>query len=387
MGVKKFFDREKLNFFKRWWRNLDKTLLILILFLMLFGVIMSITASPSVAEKIGLDPDHFVKKHFFFSIVSLVVMLFLSFMSKNNIKLFAVYAFLGALCLLLLVPIIGVNIKGGQRWIFLMGFSLQPSEFVKTLFCIVNAIILQRFCSKPGLQKFYVSFFVYLFIATLLIIQPDLGMTLTLTLIWLGQIFLAGLSLGLVYLMAFGGVMMIIMAYIFLPHVTDRINRYLAAVFGATGENYQVERSMEAINRGGFMGKGPVEGVLKQNIPDAHTDFVFSVVGEEFGLIFCILILSIVFTIIYKVMYRMRHERDKFIYLAAMGLILQITFQSLVNVGVTLNLLPTKGMTLPFVSYGGSSMLAIAICFGSILALTKKRHTYHRKLSDILLFR
>lgn len=387
MAYAKFFDRQRLNFIKRWWKNLDKTLLILILFLMLFGVIMSITASPSVAERIGVDADHFVKKHFFFGGISLITMLTFSFFNKEQIKLFSVYMFLGALALLILVPALGVTIKGGRRWIFLFGFSMQPSEFVKTLFCVVNALILERYCKKIGLQKFYISTALFLCIAALLIMQPDLGMTLTLTAIWAGQIFLAGLSLGLVYLLATSGVVMMFMAYIFLPHVTDRINRYLSAIFGAGGENYQVERSLEAINRGGLIGKGPVEGVLKRYIPDAHTDFVFSVIGEEFGLIFCMLVLGIIFAIIYRAMYTMRQENDKFIYLAAMGLIFQITFQSLVNIGVTLNLLPTKGMTLPFVSYGGSSMVAVAMCFGMILALTKKRYKSYIDLRKLVLMR
>lgn len=370
--VNQLFDRRYLNLFKKWWLDIDKINFFLIIGIMAFGLIMIASSSPAIAKRIEVDKFFFLKKQLIFAVVALVMLVTISFLDQEKIKLLALAGLAGSILLLLLVLVHGVEIKGAKRWVSVLGFTLQPSEFAKTFFVVVNAFLLQRFTAESWKIKYGSSAGLFLVIVCFLLLQPDLGMTLTFAVLWVVQLFVYGLPWALIIalgiLAAVGG----FGAYLVFPHVEDRINKFLDS-----GEkNYQVERSLDAFVNGSFFGTGPGNGVVKKFIPDAHTDFIFAVVGEEFGVLSCIILLVIFVYLITRIVKRALEEEDLFIYLSLCGLMMQFSMQVMVNIGVSMRLLPTKGMTLPFISYGGSSMIAMSICFGLILAFTKKK--YHR---------
>ena len=364
------FDRQALNFIKRWWIDIDKINLLLIISIITFGLVMTTTASPYVAKKIDAGNLFFVKKQIIFSLIAIFILLTFSLFNKDQIKIISILGIIGVVGLLVMVALFGSEAKGAKRWITLFGFTLQPSEFAKTFFVIFNAFLLQKLKNKEWFIKYGASMFFYLLIIALLISQPDFGMSLVFSLLWVVQLFLFCLPMAFIALIAFLGIIGAISAYIYLPHVKERINRFLDIDI----QNYQVERSIDAYSNGGFFGVGPGNGLVKKYIPDAHTDFIFSVVAEEFGLICCLIVIFIIFKITSHVIKREFKETDMFTYLATVGLIFQFAVQSLVNIGVSLGALPTKGMTLPFISYGGSSIIAMAIGFGVILSLTRKSY-------------
>lgn len=366
------FDRRGLNFIKKWWINIDKVNFLIVLGIISFGLMMIASSSPAVAERLNVDKFFFLKKQIIFASIAVFLIVAISFLNQERIKLFAIAGLAGAVILLMLVLIVGTEVKGSRRWISLFGFTLQPSEFAKTFFVICNAYILQKFSEEKLLKKYGISAALFTSMICLLILQPDFGMSLTFGVLWLTQIFIYGLPIFLVYVAGFSVVAGGLSAYIFLPHVEDRINRFL----NTDQTNYQVERSLDAFVNGSFFGVGTGNGMVKNFVPDAHTDFIFSVIGEEYGILSCIAIIIIFAYLITRIVKRLLDEENMFIYLALCGLMMQFTMQVIVNIGVSLRLMPTKGMTLPFISYGGSSMLSMAICFGLILALTKKK--YHK---------
>jgi len=354
----------------RWWWTVDRSLFMALLILMVIGAILVTASSPPVAERIHLDSFYFVKRQQVFLGVAFVIMAGLSLFTPKMIRRLSLIGLGGSLLLLMILPFVGVEIKGSVRWMNLFGFSLQPSEFMKPFFAVVTAWIFSLQHGQQNFPAFRFSLMLYGLCAVLLIMQPDFGMTVTLSAIWGVQIFLAGLPLiwvlGLLGMGMFGGVM----AYFFLPHVTERINRFLDP---ASGDNYQVEKSLEAFQNGGLLGRGPGEGEVKIHLPDSHTDFIFAVAAEEFGLLACLLIISVFLFIILKAVMRLWQERDHFIIIACAGLLTQFAMQALINMGVAVQMFPAKGMTLPFLSYGGSSAISMALCMGMVLALTRKR--------------
>lgn len=364
------FDRRRLNLVKKWWLDIDKINFLLIFSLITFGLMMAFSSSPAIAKKISTDNLFFIKKQIFFVFVAIATITFLSFFDKQQIKIASILGVLVCVGLLVLVLIFGSEAKGAKRWIMLLGFNLQPSEFTKVFFLVFNAFLLQKLREHKWFIKYGVSAFLYLLIAGLLILQPDFGMTLIVTLLWTIQLFIFGLPLILIVLMGCMGVVGGIVAYLSLPHVADRINKFL----NLNEKNYQVERSVDAYINGGFFGTGPGNGLVKKYIPDAHTDFIFAVVAEEFGLITCLFLMVIFLIIITRVIKRVMVEEDLFVRLAVIGLISEIALQTIINIGVSIGMMPTKGMTLPFISYGGSSIIAISIGFGMILSLTKKKY-------------
>ncbi|MBU6140188.1 MAG: putative lipid II flippase FtsW [Proteobacteria bacterium] len=370
--VNQLFDRRYLNFFKKWWLDVDKINFFLIISIMFFGLMMIASASPAIAKRIEVDKFFFLKKQLIFAFVALLMLVAISLLDHDKIKILALVGLGVSVLLLLLVLIRGVEIKGAKRWVSLFGFALQPSEFAKTFFIVVNAFLLQRFSAENWRIKYGISATLLLSIACLLLLQPDFGMTLTFTVLWAAQLFVYGLPVMLIITLGCFAVVGGIGAYLTFPHVEDRINRFLDS-----GEkNYQVERSIDAFVNGSFFGTGPGNGVVKKYIPDAHTDFIFAVIGEEFGVLSCIFLLLVFVYFITRIVKYALDEDDMFSYLALCGLMMQFAMQVMVNVGVSMSLLPTKGMTLPFISYGGSSMVSMSICFGLILAFTKKK--YHR---------
>jgi len=366
------FDRRNLNIIKKWWIDIDKVNFLIVIGIIVFGLMMTATASPAISKKIDVDKFFFLKKQLVFAFIAISLMIGISFLNQGRIKLFCLGGLCVSILLLILVLIFGSEAKGAKRWISLAGFTLQPSEFTKTFFIIANAFILQRLHFEKWQFKYGISAALYVVIAALLILQPDFGMTLTFSVLWAAQLFAYGIPLFFVGAIICLGIVGGLGAYLALPHVEDRINRFLDS-----GEkNYQAERSIDAFVNGSFFGTGPGNGVVKKFIPDAHTDFIFAVVGEEYGIISCAILVVIFAYLITRIVKRALDEENLFVYLALCGLLMQFTMQVIVNVGVSLRLLPTKGMTLPFISYGGSSMIAMGICFGLILAFTKRK--YHR---------
>jgi cell division protein FtsW len=359
------------SLFGSWWLTIDKYMLTAFIITIVFSIIMVITASPAVAERIGLNSLYFIQRQLIFLFIGIFIMLGISFCSFETIKKFSLVGFIVFLILLIAVLFVGTEIKGAKRWISLVFIAIQPSEFIKPFFAIVTSIILMQKYINPKFPAFAISFSLYITIVGLLALQPDLGMAITITAIWGGQMFLAGISMLWIFFLTIGGILALIAAYTFLPHVTVRMNSFLDP---STSDNYQVKKSIEAFINGGITGTGPGEGIVKQNLPDSHTDFIFAVVGEEFGMIVALLVIFLFAFIVIRGLWRVSKVGDLFAILAVSGLILQLGFQAAINIGVTLHLLPTKGMTLPFISYGGSSILSVSIITGMILALTRKKY-------------
>jgi cell division protein FtsW len=327
-------------------------------------------ASPAVAVRIGTDNLHFVKRYFELLPVALALMFAVSLMSPRGVRLLALAGLAIGLVALAYTLMNGVEIKGARRWIDLPGESIQPSEFVKPCFAVVSAWLFAQAKQRPSFPGNWIAIALYALIVGLLIKQPDLGMTAVVSVVWFTQFFLAGLSLFWVGASLATGLVGLAGAYLLLPHVAMRINEFLDP---STGTNYQVDRSIDAFMNGGLWGRGPGEGTVKLSLPDAHADFVFAVAGEELGLIVCLIIVALFAFVVLRGFSRLLQENNLYIVLAATGLLVQFGLQAIINMASTLHLMPTKGMTLPFISYGGSSLLALGLGVGMMLALTRRR--------------
>ena len=334
------------------------------------GALLTLAASPAVAEHYRLDKYHFVHRQFVFLPASLMVMVLVSLMTPRGIRRLAVGCAGIALIGMIATLFVGAEIKGASRWLHIAGFSLQPSEFIKPAFAVIAAWLFAESRENARLPGNKLATFLFMVIVVLLLLQPDVGMTSVVAAIWGIEFFLAGLPLFLVVVVAFLFIGGIVGAYFTFGHVQIRVDRFLDP---AIGEGYQVTRALEAFQNGGFFGRGPGEGRVKEDLPDAHADFIFAVAGEEFGLIACLVMLGLFASIVLRGFSRALQENDLFIMLASAGLIVQFGLQVIINLASTLNMIPPKGMTLPFVSYGGSSTLALAIGMGMMLALTRER--------------
>ena len=364
------FARTDRSAVAQWWWTVDRWSILAILALVAFGSLLVMAASPAVAEHIGTDELHFVRRYFAVMPVALALMFTVSLMSPRAIRHFAMIGFVVTLILLVYTLFGGVEIKGARRWIDLPGLSIQPSEFVKPCFAVVAAWLFTQSKLRPGFPGQAIAIVLYVVVVTLLIRQPDLGMVGVVSAVWFTQFFLAGLPLIWVGVAGIGGVLGLTSAYLLLPHVASRIDRF---VNPASGDSYQVDRSMDAFMNGGWWGRGPGEGTVKLTLPDAHADFVFAVAGEELGLVICLVIVALFAFVVLRGFTRLLQEANLYIVLAATGLLVQFGLQAIINMASALHLMPTKGMTLPFISYGGSSLLALGIGMGMALALTRRR--------------
>lgn len=363
------FKRNSRNIIGNWWWTVDKVLLGLITVLIIFGIFLNFSASPSVANRIGADTFHFVKRQLFFLPIAYGLMVVLSMQNLKMIRRISILGYVIIICLMVLTLFWGEATKGASRWIRILGFSLQPSEFVKPVFAVVAAWLFEGQKKHQDFPGDILSFGLYCLTICLLALQPDVGMSIVVTAIWGFQLFLSGLSLTLVGIFAAGGVGLLVLAYFTFSHVHTRVDQFLAS----GGElSYQVRKSLEAFANGHIFGRGPGEGIVKSNIPDAHTDFIFAVAGEEFGLFLCLIIVGIYAAIVIRAMMISMRENNLFIILSAAGLSASFGLQAIINMASTLHLMPTKGMTLPFISYGGSSLLATALGMGMLLAITRK---------------
>lgn len=368
------------NYIKWWWRSIDQQMIIALVILFVFSIMLVTTSGSAVANRIGLNEYYFASRQLFYLASALLLIIFFSFFSRKWLKRFSILGFIGSILLLILVRFYGYEVKGATRWINILGLSVQPSEFVKPFFAVVAGWILSlKF--EDEFPSFSICISLYSIVALLLIIQPDFGMLVMVTAVFCIQLFIAAMPIFWIILAAFMLVFGVTAAYFWLPHVTKRINSFLDP---DSSSNYQVGKSIRAFEHGGLYGRGPGEGAVKQVLPDSHTDFIFAVAGEEFGAIICLIIVGIFAFIVIRSLLKLINEEDKFIQLAASGIISQIGLQAIINIGVTLNLLPTKGMTLPFISYGGSSTLAIAIATGMLLGFTKHKTSLSKyKIQDI----
>ena len=359
--------------FKRkftWWNSIDVKALINIIFIMLLGILLLTSAGSGVSEKLGLSHYYFVKKQLAFLLVGIFTILFLSALNEKYIRRIIFIGFIATIILLILVIFFGDATKGAKRWLNIMGFSLQPSEFLKPFYTCFIAIILSHEKSKINFKIFCICVFFNALIAILLLLQPDFGMTITNTIATFSLFFIAGIKLSWLLLVLVIFVCGIYSAYLFFPHVAQRIDKFMDPT---NSSNYQVQKSVSSYLNGGFFGKGPGEGTIKYVLPDAHTDFIFAVGAEEFGLIFCMIIIVAFATFILRALWSLTKCSNLFHVYAIFGIIMHFAMQFLFNIGVTLNIFPTKGMTLPFISYGGSSMLAFSIAAGIYLNLSKNR--------------
>jgi cell division protein FtsW len=352
-----------------WWWTVDRWLLAAFLALMVLGIVLSFAASPPVAERIGLDPYHFVTRQIIFMVPALAVMIGVSFLNQRYIRRLALVMLAGSLILMVAALYLGIEVKGSRRWIYVAGVSVQPSEYLKPAFVIICAWLFSENGRHPEVPGNLFAMILLGLVLALLVAQPDLGQSLLVLATWGVMFFMAGLSwiwIAILGALAIGGA---VLAYGAFPHVAERIDRF----WTGEGDTYQVDVGREAMMRGGWFGQGPGEGSVKRILPDSHTDFIFSVAAEEFGLLLCVLIAVLFAFVVLRGLIIATRESEDFPRYAIAGLVTVFGFQSIINMGVNVQLLPAKGMTLPFISYGGSSLLAMAIAMGMVLALTRRR--------------
>ena len=369
------FSRENTSLLAKWWRNVDKQILFLFVFLFLLGLFFSFSStSPVVAEKLNKQTYFFFVKHLIFVSISLFLIVLISIQDKEKLVKFLTYLFIFSLILLFLTLVVGTEVKGAKRWMGLDPFPrFQPVELVKPLFIIFVAKIIISNDKSNIYRRYLFSFFVLLFMVLILINQPDLGQTLLLVSAWITMIFVSGFNM--VALLILGTVFLGVISILifFLPekfgYVSLRIKTFIDP---KSGDNFQSQNALEAIKQGGLTGQGMGEGILKDKVPEAHTDYIVAVISEEFGAIFVLFILIIFLFIGYRVLNKILLEKNEFIKLSLLGLIALLIIQTFIHIGVNIRLLPTTGMTLPFLSYGGSSLVGSAFIAGIILNFTKK---------------
>jgi len=353
-----------------WWFTVDRLMLVGLLLLMGAGLVLSLAASPPIAERYNLEPFYFVRRHAVLLLPAIAIMFAASTLTPKQIRRASLVIFLVGIALMILILFLGPEIKGAKRWLQLGAFSLQPSEFVKPAFIVLTAWLFnesQKHKNVPGLE---LAILLYAVFALLLVLQPDFGQTLLVTLVWGALFYMAGINLVWILALGAAGLGGIVTTYFLVPHVASRIDRFLNP---ESGDTYQADRSLDSFLHGGWLGRGPGEGTVKDVLPDSHTDFIFAVAAEEYGLIACLILLTLFAFIVLRGLSKASQESDGFIRHAVAGLVMLFGLQTLINMSVNVGLLPAKGMTLPFISYGGSSLLAMALTMGFALGLTRKR--------------
>lgn len=362
--------REQRTPLSEWWWTIDRPLLGAIIALMLAGIILSLAASPPVATRIGLDPFHFFNHHAMFLLPSFMVMIAVSFLSPRQIRRSALLVFAVSIALIVATLLIGPEVKGSRRWITLIGVNIQASRSAKPAFVVLAAWLFAESTKRPEMPATSMALVLLLTLVSLLVMEPDFGQTMLILMVWGALFFIAGMRM--IWVMGLAGVASagLFGAYLLVPHVAGRIKRFMNP---ASGDTFQVDTAMEAFGNGGWFGLGPGEGIAKRNLPDSHTDFVFAVAAEEFGIILCLALLLLFAFIVLRTLTRAYANEDMFSRFAASGLAILFGVQAAINMSVNLQLIPAKGMTLPFISYGGSSIVSLAYGVGMMLALTRLR--------------
>lgn len=360
--------RADQSVFARWWFTVDRSLVMLVFVLFGIGVVLSLASSPAVALKKGFGIFHFVERHVLFAVAGVVVMLAVSLLNHRQARRMALLVFVAGLVAMALVVVLGEDVNGARRWMRFAGFSLQPSEFVKPAFVVLSAWAFSERSLRSDVPAFAFAVVFYAAFVALLVLQPDMGQAVLATAVWGALFLLSGYSM--VWLAAFVGLAGagLVAGYFLLDHVRWRIDAFLSP---AADSNSQTDQAYRSFVEGGLLGRGPGEGTIKTSLPDAHTDFIFAVVAEEYGVLACLGIAMLFALVTFRCLVWALYCRVLFQQFAVAGLALLIGLQAMVNMGVNVGLLPAKGMTLPLISAGGSSLLGVSVTFGLLLALMR----------------
>ena len=354
-----------------WWWTIDRWLLGAAAVLIGLGILLSFAASPAAAARMNVgDPFHFALRQCVFAVVGASVLVAASMLEVRMVRRLSFFIFVGAIALMIALPFMGHSAKGATRWVEFAGFTLQPSEFMKPALIILVAWMFSEGQKGEGVPGVTIAFALYAVSVALLLIQPDVGQTVLITVAFGAAFWMAGVPLSWVMRLGAVAVAGLVAIYFVFSHVADRVNRFLNP---ETADTHQVDRAAEAIAAGGLFGRGPGEGVMKRHVPDLHTDFVYSVAAEEYGLVFSLIVIGLFALIVTRGLHRAMKLSNTFEQVAAAGLFVIVGQQAIINIAVNLNMIPTKGMTLPFISYGGSSLIASGLTLGLALALTRRR--------------
>jgi cell division protein FtsW len=372
------FDRSNTGPVARWFWDIDKVLLVLAAVLISIGLIAVAAASPAAAMRYSgaghnVTPLYYFYRQLVWIALAVPVMIAVSMLAKPTARRLSIIGAILFTCLLFLVPLIGVEVNGARRWLDAGFTQFQPSEFLKPMFIVTVAWLLAMKDKDQRLPVVPLTAVLTGVVALLLMRQPNLGETVIFVAAWVLLIALSGASMRFLYMLGAAALALIVLAYLFYDVATQRINGFLFA----EGDQYQVESALRTLTSGGLFGAGPGAGSRKFSLPEPHTDYIFSVIGEEFGIIACLAIAILYMTIVVRVLVRLLNEEDKFIVLATAGLVCQFGLQALINMAVNVHIAPSKGMTLPFISYGGSSMIALALGFGLLLAFSRNNPHLH----------
>lgn len=365
------FARDRKTPIAEWWWTIDKQLLSALMLLMAVGMFLSFAASPSVAERLGLSPWHFVIRHAMFDLLALPVLIGVSFLNHRQARFAALGVLIVSTILLWLTLKLGTEVKGARRWVSLAGNTIQPSEFVKPAYAVLAAWLFSEAMQQKGMLARTIATVMLFVVVTGLLLQPDIGQTALMLSTWAALMFLSGISWFVIVGLFGMGVGGLFGAYYVFPHFAKRIDSFINPEGG--GNTYQVDKALNSLLEGGWFGRGPGESMAKKVIPDAHADYVFSAAAGEFGILFCLCLVALIVFIVLRALSGAQHQQTLYARLAVSTLAIQFGLQCAINLAVNLNLIPPKGMTLPFVSYGGTSTIAIAFGMGLMLALSRKR--------------
>jgi len=362
--------RAQPTLLSEWWRTVDRLTLAALGVLMLGGIVLCLAASPPVATRLGVDPFHFVNRQVMFLVPAVAVLIVTSFLSPREIRVLALVVFAVSLILVAATPYFGAEIKGARRWLVILGVNIQPSEFLKPAFVILIAWLFGESGRRPEMPANTLALTLLLVVVGLLVLQPDFGQTMLIALVWGALFYMAGMRFVWVAGLGATAAVGLFAAFHTVPHVAQRINRFLDP---ASGDTFNIDIATESFVRGGWFGRGPGEGTIKRILPEGHTDFVFAVAAEEFGIVLCLALVALFAFIVIRALVKAMRNDEPFIRFAAAGLAILFGLQSTINMAVNLHLMPAKGMTLPFISYGGSSLISLAYGMGMLVALTRER--------------
>ena len=366
----RFFARTDKSPIAQWWWTVDRWLVAAVVILIGLGYLMAFAASPAVAQHIGKPIYYFANKQLVFLTLALGVFLAVSMLNPRLVRYLALASFVAALVGVVATLFTGTSAKGASRWLIIAGVSVQPSEILKPAFVVVTAQLFALHRTRFDSYALISAFALLVMCCLLLAGQPDIGQLTLMGLVWMCMYFLAGGSLRLLFVLGVLGIVTGAYLYATKPHVSSRVDRFITP---SSGDTYQVDKAMDAIKSGGIVGVGPGDGRVKSILPDAHSDYVFAVAAEEGGLLIGSFIISVFAVIVLRALSGLRAEREHWIQLAAAGLTCLFGLQAIINLAVNLNLIPSKGMTLPFISYGGSSLIASAFTMGMLVALSRRR--------------
>ncbi len=368
--------RAQRTLFGEWWWTVDRLLLGALFAIVLLGIILLLAASPPLATRLGVDPFYFVHRQALYLFPAVCVLIGTSLLSPRQIRRAALIVFCVSLVLVALTPFVGAEIKGARRWLSILGFSLQPSEFLKPAFIVLTGWVFSESKRNPQMPSTALAGISLAVVLFLLVRQPDFGQTVLIALVWCALFFISGLRW--IWVAGIGGAALsaLLIAYHSVHHVRSRIDRFINP---ESGDTFQIDTANESFLRGGWLGRGPGEGTVKRILPDGHADFIFAVAAEEFGIVLCLILVALFSFVVIRALWHASREEDPFVRLGIAGIALLFGAQSSIAMAVNLHLVPAKGMTLPFVSYGGSSLISLAFGMGMLVALTRK----HPRLRDI----